>query len=280
MIIYKITNRINEKVYIGKTTKTLEERIIGHYDQFKYARKRTINYVIYKAMRKYGWENFVFEIIDNALTEDVLNEKEMYWIKYYNCKIPNGYNMTNGGEGCSGMVHSLETKFKISAKKKEMHLEPWNKGKSGVYTVDTKTNISKTLIASHVKNGITKIVVNETTGEEFSGTREAAEKYKVSPSAISRACNKVPGKSKVKGCYWRYKDDTESIYGEIKKERKSNVAGLVANNHTRRVRNITTGEEFESLSAAGKAYGVAPSSISKGCKKGYLIKGCRWEDIK
>jgi len=196
-------------VYVGKTAKTLEERIQGHLDAFKYPRESNRNYVIYKAMRKYGWDSFKFEILDSAENEKELNEKEIHWIKELNSKIPNGYNMTDGGEGRLGTHHTEETREKIS--KSKLGSTPWNKGKSGIYSDETRRSISETLRRSHAKNGVAKIVINETTGERFVGLREASEAYGVHKTSIYRACKKVPGKSRVKGCYWRFEDDeTES----------------------------------------------------------------------
>lgn len=97
MIIYKITNKTNGKVYIGQTVRTLPQRWKHHcYDAEKYKD----NSVFHKAIRKYGADNFAVEQIDVACSKEELNAKEVYWIEYYKCGIPNGYNMTHGGEGC------------------------------------------------------------------------------------------------------------------------------------------------------------------------------------
>ena len=105
MIIYKIENKINGKIYIGQTTVGLKERIKGH----KYA-----NYYIGRAIREYGLENFAIDVVEECKTLDELNEREMFWIAYYNCKVPNGYNLTDGGKGTPGRPASAETRAKIS----------------------------------------------------------------------------------------------------------------------------------------------------------------------
>ena len=107
MIIYKIENKINGKIYIGQTTVELKERIKGH----KYA-----NYYIGRAIREYGIENFAIDIIEKCKTLDELNEREVFWISYYNCKVPNGYNLTDGGEGTPGRPTSTETRASRSDK--------------------------------------------------------------------------------------------------------------------------------------------------------------------
>lgn len=100
MIIYKITNKINGKVYVGQTTRTLEERYRGHLSRAERGDKGHL----YPAMRKYGYNNFKCEIIeeiDDTLpnANQLLNEREIYWIKYYDStNNKKGYNITLGGD--------------------------------------------------------------------------------------------------------------------------------------------------------------------------------------
>lgn len=89
MIIYKITNLLDGKVYVGQTARTLEARIDQH--------KRRSASAISKAIKKYGWENFKAEVIEECKTRDQLNEREIYWIKFYDCIAPKGYNLHPGG---------------------------------------------------------------------------------------------------------------------------------------------------------------------------------------
>lgn len=93
MLIYKITNDVNDKLYIGQTTKSLEERIAGHRNSMVSG----VNTHIYNAMRKYGWEHFHFEIVvDNIQDQDTLNDLEAYYIAKWDT-IVRGYNMAKGG---------------------------------------------------------------------------------------------------------------------------------------------------------------------------------------
>lgn len=89
--IYKITNKINNKIYIGQTV-NYKRRFAEH------KRQRSGNEpekILYQAFSKYGIENFNFELIEEC---ENYNEREIFWIKYYNSLVPNGYNMTEGGE--------------------------------------------------------------------------------------------------------------------------------------------------------------------------------------
>ena len=98
--IYKITNLINSKVYIGKTSRTIEERFQEHLQS-----KNRIEYEkrpLYEAINKYGAENFIVEEIENVKNDDIASEREIYWINYYRSYIGfndcNGYNATLGGD--------------------------------------------------------------------------------------------------------------------------------------------------------------------------------------
>lgn len=94
-IIYKVINIKNSKIYIGQTTKTLEERIYYHYYRADHSLDITHTHFI-NAIRKYGKENFKWEQIDSADSREDLDNKEIYWIQYYN-SIENGYNIQAGG---------------------------------------------------------------------------------------------------------------------------------------------------------------------------------------
>lgn len=97
--IYKITNIINNKVYIGKTEKqNPEERLQEHFSD--YSRRPFEKRPLYDAIKKYGKENFTFAVIEET---DNPEEREIFYIKKYNSYVgynnSNGYNATLGGEG-------------------------------------------------------------------------------------------------------------------------------------------------------------------------------------
>ena len=98
MLIYKITNKINNKCYIGQTIKTGKQRWKEHKQRAFGNHKSEQRKSLYRAIRKYGVENFSFEIIqDNIQTLEQLDKAEIYWIDYYNSFIK-GYNETFGGQ--------------------------------------------------------------------------------------------------------------------------------------------------------------------------------------
>lgn len=112
MIIYKIINKINKKVYIGQTCESLNRRFYRHKS---HARQGTDTH-LYRAIRKYGEENFTIEQIDTANSQEELDNKEIYWIKYYN-SFKNGYNSKISKGKCGGDTLSKhKEKKKISLK--------------------------------------------------------------------------------------------------------------------------------------------------------------------
>jgi len=103
--IYKITNKINGKAYIGFTSRSVEERLQEHRRAFG-------NKILYKAIRKYGWDNFTKEVIFESWDPKwCLNEIETFFIKIFDT-YHNGYNMTFGGEGTLGYEKVVSEKTK------------------------------------------------------------------------------------------------------------------------------------------------------------------------
>lgn len=94
--IYKITNLINNKCYIGQST-NIYNRFSQHRSASRCEKDLAYNFNIHQAMRKYGIENFIFEIIEECSKEELI-QKEVYWINYYD-SFKNGYNMNPGGFG-------------------------------------------------------------------------------------------------------------------------------------------------------------------------------------
>lgn len=91
--IYIIRNTVNEKVYIGQTHVSIKLRFQNHLS----AARRGLDYVIGKAIRKYGEDKFYVELLEECTTEE-LNDREKYWIAFFNSTNNKfGYNMSIGG---------------------------------------------------------------------------------------------------------------------------------------------------------------------------------------
>ena len=100
MLIYKATNIITNKSYIGQTIKSLQQRKSEHKHRAFLEPSYSHN-KFYNSIRKHGWDNFIWEIIEesNEWSREELDEKEKYYIQFYDT-INNGYNILLGGE-CS-----------------------------------------------------------------------------------------------------------------------------------------------------------------------------------
>lgn len=109
--IYKITNLINGKIYIGQTNNP-KRREREHFSLTPSILEDNDGKILYNALLKYGPQNFSFEIIEDKCEN--YNEKEKFWIKTLNTLIPFGYNMTEGGEAppvFHGEQHPMATHF-------------------------------------------------------------------------------------------------------------------------------------------------------------------------
>jgi hypothetical protein len=117
MIIYKASFP-NRKCYIGKTIKTLNERKHGHkYSSLKVKSK----FLFHKAIRKYGWDDIVWSIVENNINDvNLLNDRETYWIKKLNTISPHGYNICLGGEGQDNFTNN-PNKEKIRERMKKAY---------------------------------------------------------------------------------------------------------------------------------------------------------------
>lgn len=130
-LVYKITNSYNNKVYIGWTGRTLEDRWNDHQND---ALKNRDNRKFYNAIRKYGTEIWSTEILIDNLSITEAKEKEKEYIKLFD-SYNHGYNATRGGDGNNGIVMSKESNEKRSAalkgvKKSESTVEKFRKRKS------------------------------------------------------------------------------------------------------------------------------------------------------
>ena len=113
--VYSIFNKLNGKIYIGKTNDP-EGRWKKHKTTAR-CKDADGRFYIHRAMDKWGIKNFTFTVFQTLYNIEDLNAAETYWIKHFNCRDPNfGYNLTDGGEGCYGRVFSEETRERMRQK--------------------------------------------------------------------------------------------------------------------------------------------------------------------
>lgn len=144
-IIYKITNKINGKTYIGQTIDKPRVRFSRH------CTKKT-NSAIHLAILKYGKENFKFEVIYSAFTMNDLNVMEEFFIKYYRSLAPTGYNLISGGKNHR---RSKEMKKRQSDKMKGRKFHSRRRGIIAT-NLTTKEKLEVEVVKDFLNHGFTK----------------------------------------------------------------------------------------------------------------------------
>ena len=286
-VIYALKDLTNAKIYIGQTTQMLKIRLRAH----KCNKKSLIG----RAIHAHGWENFTVEILEECATEAELHEREMYWIKTLNTKAPNGYNLTDGGDGISG--------FKASEKSRQLRSEH-NPRKRAVICCDTNEIFeSITAAARHFNisiNSIYKVCRGEriragglkfeyldaplseearcreakklpgkavrciTNGIEFPSVSEAARYFNLDRGHLSDVCS---------GRLLRTGGLNFEFIGKPKKEARTFPK-------RKSVQCRESGAIYPSIAAASKATGIHRNLIGRACNgKNQTAGGCHWQFI-
>ena len=186
--IYKITNTINDKSYIGQTIQNVKERFYQHCATK--CSKAVSNMAIHRAIKKYGKSNFTVEVIEEIDSAN-LNDRERYWIKYYN-SYNNGYNSTKGGQDGCKSFKDLDV---------ESIIKEYNTGKSlrtlgTIFKVDKQT-IKDLLIRHNVELRTTRTYKlsqkdRDKVLEDFASglsRKEIMIKWNISKSYLSQLIN-------------------------------------------------------------------------------------------
>lgn len=113
------------KRYVGQTIKPLSRRKVEHRNAARNPKEPGYRSPIARAIRKYGFENITWEILERGITShEALDARECYWIDKLQTHGPGGYNRTDGGGGCSGRKVSEETRHKISESNRKTKADP------------------------------------------------------------------------------------------------------------------------------------------------------------
>ena len=287
MVIYLLTDTTNGKQYVGKTMHKLHKRMGEH-------RRGTKHYVD-RAIQKHGWENFTIEILEECATSEELSEREQYWIARLNTKAPNGYNLTDGGEGSPGRKATDEMRANMSASHPSYHVVCVETGmvfetakeaaawagvqKEAIFRACN--GISRTAggyhwfyqEAPHLADHEVKVGERKNkrpvrcieTGQIFSSITEAARWAGVHHTLLIKVCQKI--KHTAGGYHWEYVETLPSDF-----ERNGRVK--------RAVLCVETGVVFESAYEAAKWAGCHPHLITRVCKmERKTCRGYHWEYV-
>lgn len=209
--VYKITNKINNKIYIGITNQGSGARYRHHWYESRIGEPAPIH----RAMAKYGEENFTLEIIDFADTYEELKEKEKYYIKLYDSMNREvGYNLTEGGDGTFGRLHSDDTKEKIRQKALGRKASEETKKKMSEARKGRKISEKVKKIFAEINKENAKIVLQfDVSGKllnEYPSISEAARASKVHRSTIVKQLSGVTkltsNRCRKPKFIWKYKE--------------------------------------------------------------------------
>lgn len=142
-IIYKITNTVTNKIYIGQTITTLTKRWKMHRTASRHNRS---NSALHSSIAKHGPDKFKVEEICSCLDKLELDKQEQYFMELYNSFAPNGYNLKTGG---ANGKHSQETKNKMSKIRQEKVKDPVFKEKITKNLIDYKESMTDEDLAAH-----------------------------------------------------------------------------------------------------------------------------------
>lgn len=247
-VIYKIINKLNNKIYIGQTSQDGGFKIrynykgqgierVYNYHKGRLKRKLDANKHLLSSIKKYGFKSFeINEIFDFAFSQEELNIKEQCWISIYKSDNKKyGYNNNIGGGSNKGFKHTEESK---------------NKNRM------SKLDVSKAIFCI-------------TTNETFLSIKQASEKYNIDRKTIGLACKgeyKYAGRNPITGekMVWIYLKD----YSE--EEKINRLQNLEIDFQSKKVICLTTKEIFKSILEASRVHKknhASDNAIGRCCKK-------------
>ena len=235
--IYMIRNKINDKKYIGQTTRNLNKRMYEYKAACKY--NTFNNNYLGNSFKKYGWDNFEFTIIDTAQTIEELNSKEIKnIIKYNTTEKKSGYNIESGG--CNA-IPTIET------------IEKMSRSHSGIKQTDcwVSKRIAKAGTAEAKKYGRVR------TDEEKQELSLNSPKYWQGKSRDTETKKKISETKKANGVSEKTKEsNNKTVY-------KKQLDGIIV--HT-----------YESTAEASVFEKVNQSTVSRWCSKDKIMKNYLW----
>lgn len=284
--IYKIWNDNNDKLYIGQTRQTVNIRWKQHKNKAEYERQPLL---IYRAMRKYGIDTFHIETIEEC-DNSLLNQREIYWIQYYN-SCDDGYNLTYGGDG--GLAYAPDKLLSLwdEGYGVKFIAKQINKGRNSVALMLKSLGVSQSEILQRQVEFIATQTRKPVAQLSLSGNIIAVYPSVIKASEITGFCKKsisacARGEYKTShGFKWEYIDDntfekyeSEPIEQNIinsyslRKQKAPNMKAVVQLDNDDNIINI-----FATCTDAAKEVSVSLQAISMCCHgKTKTSRGFKW----
>ena len=241
--IYKITNTITCKCYIGETIQhDYKKRWKKHLNSLKYKEGCPL---LKSSMKKHGIENFKFEILIICFDQDLVRYEKEY-IKKYNSQVPNGYNILSGGQIGNGMLgykHTPETIEKIKQKGKEFREK--NPNHFETYREKLRCSMEKVDISSCVKNSV-----------KF---QKAIEEKRVGAASHKSGKLSEETKKKIKESLTKYYENNENK--PISEKQREAVRKRLSKPVVQYNKNGELIKEYSSIIEADRISGVKRSNI-------------------
>lgn len=276
--IYKFLNIITNEVYIGQSI-FVEERIKQHLQKYNVPTESDYNCKFHKALREYGIENFTVEVIEEC-SLDELNEREIYWIEYYN-SFSHGYNGTRGGKGSLIIDYKkVQDLWDSGCSRKEITNILNCSNCKGIKTFlsnydDNYTQKAKLRGIKFSHSNANKIYQYDSSGNyisTFSTIEEAEQMTGINRSLIYKCCqNKIISAHNVQFSYQLTK------MFSIEKRKKINKINNQSAKPVGQFLNDQLINIFYSATDAAKEVGGDNSWISKVCKSNKVAYGYFWK---
>lgn len=215
-LVYRATNIVNGKFYIGVTKFTLAHRRNNHLAEARSARQTHMPFI--KALRKYGHASFRWDILEEFDDDDIANAAEVAWI----AALRPHYNVAKGGRGITGFKRSDEWKKMMSAKMKGRRRTP-----------EQLEALRAAVAISSKKNWKPVVCLND--GNVFPAIKIAAEHYGIPATRVS--CSATERECSAKGLYFSFVATTPpdpTAYQQIIEARKKRRINAIKETHSRR----------------------------------------------
>lgn len=275
--IYKITNTINNKVYIGQST-DIRRRWTSHVNILNESNKNNSEkqYALHAAMQKYGPDNFLFEVIEECPVKD-LNDRERYWIKYYNSYL-NGYNENEGGSiirGCPAYVEQVVLLLQTTKYSFEEISKITGASIQSIGNINCGRSFKNDTLDYPIRAKTRKVIQYSKEGVElrtFNSLVEAEKETGVPASNIKHVCHHYEnGQILAGGFQWRFIEDKDKLISRNSNSKKR-VGKFDQNGILIQI--------FESAAEAARAENVIRDHISRVCRgERKSLHGFLWKYI-